>query len=218
MNSSDRIKAATTLSDEQRSRFERAGKEWPGPMCEVEAARLLNDTEFLQQAWTKGKCKGDLVIDHIDNNNDNNPVDGSDWQWLCRSHNVKKDPPKAGRSVNRFLDGKGLEQSLYRNNNRDTETIGQHECRLEREWLMPATMKKNRESEPVFRKAVKALIAKYGRMKRRDLLNAACEKAQCVQCTGANYLEKMCSVCGDYEYEEDKHTGELWVKIKNSKE
>jgi len=43
------------------------------------------------------KCKTSLTdlssvaqIDHIDNNNKNNPLDGSNWQLLCGSCNVRK--------------------------------------------------------------------------------------------------------------------------------
>ena len=36
------------------------------------------------------ECKGELCVDHEDNDNDNNPADGSNWRVRCRGHNGRK--------------------------------------------------------------------------------------------------------------------------------
>jgi hypothetical protein len=52
------------------------------------------------------------VIDHIDNNRTNNPDDGSNWQRLCRAHNVQKNPPRSRPGAgSKFRAGRGLEHS-----------------------------------------------------------------------------------------------------------
>lgn len=204
------------LHAEQKARFERAGMKWPGPLCEVQVARLLNDTEFLRQPWTNGECKGSLVVDHISNDNDFNPPDASNAQELCRSHNCKKNPPKYG-TRNKFLQGKGLEQSLIKrkNKSREREWIGTVEWKWERDRLMPAPMKKNIESEPKFRKTAVELLNKYPAIKRKDLIDACSERAKCSQQAGGNYLDKMRSEFGPFKYEPHPQTGEIWVMKKD---
>jgi hypothetical protein len=39
-----------------------------------------------------GCIRTKLIVDHIDNNDKNNPKDGSNWQLLCRHHNYIKNP------------------------------------------------------------------------------------------------------------------------------
>ncbi len=85
-------------------------------------------------------CKGDMILDHIDNNAENNPPDGSNWQLLCRSHNRRKNPGLPRRFANKFASANkfGYSQEVKRGRNREGIPIRG----------MSAEMRKSEEAKP----------------------------------------------------------------------
>jgi hypothetical protein len=67
-----------------------------------------------------------------------------------------------------------------------------------------AEMRRNLESEPIFRRSVEELLPPGVGMEKKSLIDSACEVAGCAQETGRRYLDKMCSGRGNYEYFPDK--------------
>lgn len=145
----------------------------------------------------------DLDLHHKDDNPENNPQDGSNWALACHSCNCRQ-TPRGKRKHPYFAGFKNLKE-LY-----ESKSKGKRSWQDEREWqyaqrnIKPATMRKNEEAEPLFRGAVNELITKLGEMKRKDLLDAASERANCSQSTGARYLDKLISLFGEYDCNPDK--------------
>jgi hypothetical protein len=136
-----------------------------------------------QCAWcgVSDKVK-QLIIDHIDNNNDNNPNDGSNYQLLCRRHNALK----SIRAKHEHRPQQFVRPVI------DT---------------MPATMQKNQEAEPKFVKWLKEYLKENGELEYQTcLVDGACI-ADCSQVTIGRYLEKHSSQYGPfftYSTDDDK--------------
>lgn len=125
------------------------------------------------------KCKGPSILDHIDNDPENNPKDGSNFQELCKGHNARKNPRGRGR-FHKVLHGRGK-------NIRETEREWEND-RLKVETL---ALKLNLEREPLFRLAAKRIVAKHGIVNRKDLIDACCEACGASYQTGCRYLDKL---------------------------
>ena len=138
----------------------------------------------------------DLDLDHIDKNPKNNPTDGSNHQLLCHPCNCRKDP--RGKRRNPKFNGIKKLEEYYLNKSRRGNFDGAKDLDRVYDGSIPPTMRKNLAAEPAFRRTVGEMIGKAGKMERSELLNAACEKAECHQSTGSNYLDKMCSLAGVY--------------------
>ena len=150
--------------------------------------------------------KRQMDLDHIDGDPDNNPPDGSNWQLACHSCNVKKNP-------------RGKRKQPYFNGiERLKEYQSRREAMREDNLPIPATMQKNREAEPLFRKSVERLITRYGKMARGDVVDAASEAAGVSQATGTRYLDKMCSLLGGFRYTKDQETKILYVERRDDEQ
>jgi hypothetical protein len=115
-----------------------------------------------------------LVIDHIDNSNDNNPSDGSNYQLLCWRHNILKG-----------IKAKKERQPPQQHTRPIIDT-------------MPATMQKNLEAEPKFVTWLKGYLKEYGELEYETcLVDGACI-ADCSQVTIGRYLEKHTSQYGPF--------------------
>jgi len=136
---------------------------------------ILLKRDGSQCAWcgVSDKIK-QLVIDHIDNNNDNNPSDGSNYQLLCRRHNTLKG-----------IRAKKEQRPLAQYTRPVIDT-------------MPATMQKNQEAEPKFVKWLKEYLKEYGELEYETcLVDGACI-ADCSQVTIGRYIEKHTSQYGPF--------------------
>lgn len=150
MNPTMRAKALITLDERQRKFCEINGLVWRGLFCESlvrgstwdekkGCVRIVEPGDVAKGGLYGGvdhdgnKCKGELCVDHEDNNNDNNPEDGSNWRVRCRGHNGRKNHRGKTQKPNNLdlLKNKSLKESL--------ESIG--------EKLKAFLKKEGRESE-----------------------------------------------------------------------
>lgn len=171
----------------------------------------------------------DFDLHHLDRNRANNPADGSNWALACHPCNCKNDPrgktkrPKFAKFRN-LKNRVAVNEYVY-----EREWEGEKELQWRGAREKSATMKKNEYSEPIFRTSVREFVNLKGIVKRKDLIDACCEKAGCSQATGSRYLDKMASFFGEYIYvgrmDDEKRTifpigkiagyeGEIYVMLK----
>lgn len=152
----------------------------------------------------------DFDLHHKDRNPENNPKDGSNHALMCHSCNCKADPRgrrkqpyfSKFRNLKEYYKSKGMREGAWRN---------EEDWKWAMRTMKSPTMQKNEECELPFREAARELIGKFGRMKRKLLIDSACEKSSCSQATGSRYLDKMLSFYGVLDWEEDKVTGEIII-------
>lgn len=202
MNSSLRRRAAELCDEQQLAQCAAAKQTYPGRQCQVELRKVLNDP--IDENWAKIDCRGALVIDHVDNNNDNNPANGSNFQWLCRAHNVAKNPPGHHRAVNKFADIKHLEQSLERERVRERERANRYAIPDEGTIIRYEELRINKQAEPKARRLTRRLIEKNGVVNTKDLIDSVSEQCGISQQTYRRYLDKMISRWGGFLQYADK--------------
>lgn len=136
-----------------------------------------------------------LIVHHLDNNNDHNPPDGSNWLLLCQPCNIKRRVLKAKRSTRKFASFKRLKLSLTRESEREEPIIRY------------AEMWKNRQAEQLFRDFVAQTISELKEVEKGDLLDAGAEnhykKTQdhISQQALKRYLDKLSNdINGNYQY------------------
>jgi hypothetical protein len=100
------------------------------------------------------------VVDHIDNDKANNPEDGTNWQLLCDSCNIKKNP-RGPQKSSMFSSHKHLNLS--------------HKREIENLKVRYMTMAKNLAAEPTFRQFTERTLKTHGALKKSELLNAGAE-------------------------------------------
>jgi len=135
-----------------------------------------------------------LIVDHLDNNDKNNPKDGSNWQLLCRRHNYIKNPRRK-KSIR-------IHTSLMRSDTRDQST---------------AEMQKNAQAEPMFRHWIVEQIrhSKDKRIRKDEAINGGAEYASCSPETiRKRYLPKMLSSVGMLFIYDDASVGETFITLK----
>ena len=113
-----------------------------------------------------------LVIDHIDNDNDNNEL----WnlQLLCRLDNYFKNPRSLG--------------------NQSTLCVSVDEA--DGPKVTTAEYEKNLRSEPMFRHWIYDFLKKHNEIEHTEAIDSGAEIVQCSQETIKRYLRKMCSKAG----------------------
>ncbi len=127
------------------------------------------DGEFCAICGKAGSAES-LVVDHIDNNCNNNDPDN--WQLLCRSCNAKKNPRGKAKPKN--------------------DSLEIHEPPSSEEII------RNKKYEPVFREWLGRLISKYKRVRLKDVISAGAEITGASLITIERYLEKLCSFAGKF--------------------
>lgn len=169
----------------------------------------MRKKKYLRKRWYLKLCQRDgehcricsqappevyLEIDHIDGKKNCNPIDGSNYQLLCRKHHRLKHPRgKAKRSV---LISDGI---------------------VEGENRMSPEMKKNRKAEPAFRHWLFDIVKKHGRYPVKDAINAGAERCNCspyVIRTG--YLPKVISSEGMYIMFDDDIAGQKMLMFRDA--
>lgn len=124
-----------------------------------------------------------LELDHIDGNKHHNPIDGSNYQLLCRKDNRKKNPRGKGKAVE--VKRRVVMTSTY------NEIIDQSR--------MSPEMYQNRKAEPKFRHWLYAKMKEKGRMPVQQIVNSGAEHASCsTYAIRTNYLPKLTSEEGLY--------------------
>jgi hypothetical protein len=205
LNSKERRQAAAICDDQQRKLYENAGAPYPGRICEVTRAREFGDAEYLKEKWTEGDCSTQLIVDHIDNNPDNNPTDGSNFQWLCRCHNLKKNPPADAFRNAKFSNNNVLKHSLREGGGR--EKGGERKNQKENEFwnggdvliVRNMEMAKNITCKPIFQMSVKKIMRRVKEASWSDLVEAAVQETKAILHNG----NELSIVIG---------TGEKWLK------
>jgi len=207
--------AVGVLEAKQRAECKKLHIEYRGPYCEMGKYEKI-DKEGCA-------CKGDLCVDHIDNNNNHNPKDGSNWQWLCRGHNGRKNHRGASRKPKLF-DFQDLKESLKRGRNKRAKNErGDEEEEVK---IRFAEMDKNKKASPIFREFVSMVIAEVKLVSKKDLLDAGAEYVTQTlgdgcgidQQTAERYLKKLCApIVGKFEIynknENDREAkAEWWVR------
>ena len=132
-----------------------------------------------------------------------NPADGSNWQLLCRSCNVKKGlhhKPRKKRTASKFNKFKRVRKSLI--------PITPYTDKF---YFTTAQMQKNKDAELPCREFMIRIINSLGTVPKQDLLNAtANEYTKTTEAEGnaktisqdtlANYLAKLTNkINGEYE-------------------
>ena len=147
-----------------------------------------------------------LVLDHIDNNRKYNPLDGSNWQALCRSCNTKKNPRGHSKRGLHARDRMKHYMSVcvceY-----DNDHISQREKAFQNYDVVTTSeqLMINKESERLFRKWLLEVLVQVGLIEFREAVNSGAEHAHCSQVTINRYLDKLCSYEGKFEYILDKN-------------
>jgi hypothetical protein len=211
--------AAKMCDEEQQARFERAGMldEWRR-MSEVEAAILLGDVEFLSQAWIQKDPAGnpiikpgEFVIDHIDNDDANNPQDGSNWCWLTRRENVLKNPPNNRTLRHKFRFDNNSEHYVKSKKEKDRESVNIGKSVLIRGnngrqrgvttyifddgqlIVRDAIMAKSLQFDDCFEKIAKRIMRRLKESRWDDVLYSICQEAKCKPQTGEKRLKMLCA-------------------------
>ena len=129
---------------------------------------VKRDGEFCQFC-RKTPNEGQLVIDHIDNNNSNN--DPKNLQLFCRSCNYIKNPRRP------------VAMCVNENDSQDNMT----------------ELEINKTKEPQFKKYVAQRINENGSVQEKDLINSSAEVLSLSPMTTKRYLDKICSCEGIYQ-------------------
>lgn len=197
MNPALRAFAVLVLDKKQKEFCSEKGMLYEGPYCEQGFYKKIDRNGFA--------CKGDLCIDHIDNNNSNNPKDGSNWQYLCRGHNGRKNHRGATKK-NKLFQFNTLKDSLKRV--RDLKGVNDRGDEVTDVVIRFAEMDKNKRASPLFREFVSMTIDQCGVLSKKDLLDAGAEYVTQVlgdgcgidQQTAERYLKKLCApIVGKFE-------------------
>jgi len=135
-----------------------------------------------------------LVIDHIDNNNQNNQLEN--MQLLCYSCNGRKN-----------CRGPGKKQSSVCVSVRATMSTRPPSPELQ----------KNQECEPIFRNWCNEIIQENKTLSYEELVNGGAEISNCSVDTAKKYLNKMCSITGAFDcYQNEQNT--TYVRLKSKSE
>lgn len=201
MNEAQHAVAWQKCCENQKQEFQDRAFPWPGPTCEDRVVLRKGENPAMSlMTETDAGCKGQLVIDHADNNNENNPPDGSNHRIRCRGHNIRKNPRGKGSRKDKFDGMKRLKISLERERARAREYQTENGGAVVRY----AEMAKNKEAEPVYRKAALRIVATHGIVAKKDLNDSCSEWAQCSTQTGYRYLDKLLAKWGGkLEYTDD---------------
>lgn len=127
------------------------------------------------------KTKKKLILDHIDNNKENNHP--SNFQLLCRACNYKKNP--------RLSDAQPGQM---------TSPV-----------VQTAEFDKSRIVEPMFRKWLEKRMKAERRVLKDDALNAGAEYSGCSPLTTQRYLNKLISSVGPYWLHYDEEADEIFI-------
>jgi len=146
------------------------------------------DREICQWCKKPGNSKT-LVVDHVDNNRENNSE--SNFQLLCRSHNNMKNPRGPGRK-------KSPERE------RKIEDLNLKECSAE--------FAKSERCRPIFNQWLFDKIMAQGMMKWDVLVDGGAAKIDGSQQTVTRYLKSATSIEGKYERIEVE--GVVYVQFK----
>jgi len=185
---SQRKKALQRCYSEQQRIYEAAGKVWPGPVCAVQQARDLGDDEYLAQRnrngelWATGDCSANMVLHHIDNNPENNPIDGSNHEPLCRCHNIKCDPPSDRTRRHKFLRDNESEQYTGRGGEGEGGRRSKGEIIFDNGGEPPIVRSmeqlKSIILKPKFEKVVRKVMKREKEAKWSDLIDAGVQDAK----------------------------------------
>lgn len=180
----------------------------------------LSEAEFMSRA-EKATKPFDLLaykylkIDHINNNNRDNPRDGSNWQLSCQSGNIAKNPPR-GRRGPKFKTGKWKEISTERVRERLKEATRALEQVNDSQRSISMEVLINRAAEKKFRKWIELKLKKYGEWEMQDAINAGAEFAEVNPQTTARWLKKMLSSEGKLTTE--SRDGWTYIQFKQKQE
>jgi hypothetical protein len=120
--------------------------------------------------------KSTLKIEHLDNNNANNALEN--LRLACHPCNILKNP--RGKSKKKLSPESMCASEITKE---DTKT---------------ATMVKNEESEPVFRRWLYGFVLDNGAISISDAVNTGAEIARCSQQAVRRYIGKVTSLAGMY--------------------
>jgi len=215
MNGDLRKIALKVLDERQINDCEKQNIKYLGRYCERGGYEITDKRGI--------KCRGGLVVHHRDNDNSNNPKDGTNWEYLCRGHNIREDAPGIHRNSNRNdVSYMGIKISLKRVRGK----VGDNEIKEVK--AVSGEFEKNKRCEGVFRQLVEMVVEEQKEVKVNILAEAGAEYTTQTfgagngidQQTGMRYLRKMCApFVGKYElFQKTNGSGkeEWWVrKISN---
>lgn len=200
-------------------------------ICEAELRKTLDEP---LEGYMQGACKGQLILEHIDNNRSNNDL--GNLQILCRSMNVRKNPPKLnGKSVksarhNKIKlsaakkNGLGLNVQLAKSARHNKikhspERERRNEQANETRWQNggePAIvrykeMEKNLVCEPVAKRFIDKVMKGKREVEYKEMVDSIALASDCSQQTASRYLDKRCAPIGG-KYQIDYVDGKKLIR------
>jgi len=172
------------------------------------------------------ECKGEWCVDHVDNDNDNNPEDGSNWALRCRGHNGRKNHRGLTRkeSIHSLLKNNTLKESLKRMRERLGNYGKESAVNTEELVVRWAEFEKGKRCKKVVTEFVFEVLAGGAEMRFIDLcLACSAFTEKCFgpgegvdQQTTERYVRVLCApLVGDYEIFNKGRGDEkkdLWVR------
>jgi hypothetical protein len=152
---------------------------------------LNRDGAVCRMASDGYPCKGDLVLDHVDGNPENNPETGENWQLLCRAHNGRKASRGRGATL-KFASFKRLEHSLVKS------TEGEKAQRRELYGIrgISAEMLKSEEIRPKIEGWILETVKREGKLELSEAINSGAYLGKCNQGTVKRYVDALTSKVG----------------------
>lgn len=171
-------------------------------------------------------CKGEWVVDHVDNDNDHNPVDGSNWQILCKGGNGRKNKRGPSRNV-KYTDFNDLKESLERIRVRLEGRKSETSRKGNDYSTISAELEKSGRCKKVVVDFVDTILTMNETVKVKDLALGAAKFTMDVygpdqgvdQQTTERYIEVLAApFTGDYviydKYEGSGKRAEYWIRRK----
>lgn len=154
-----------------------------------EGCRMQGKDEF--------PCRGNIVLDHIDGNPENNPPDGSNWQLLCRGHNARK-ARRVRESRAKFASHLRIKHSLVRST--EAEKASRRELYGIRG--ISAELKKSEEIRPRIEEWIIQTVERDGKLELSEALNSGAYLGKCNQGTVKKYIDALTSRIGPLHLDE----------------
>jgi hypothetical protein len=157
-----------------------------------------------------------LVIDHVNNNNRDNPKDGSNWQLAHQSCNVAKNPQRGRRGV-KSLGQKQKEISPEKVREKLIAAASAMAATNEPAVMLYLERQRFRNEKKKFKVWINAKLKKYGRWEMQDTIYAGAELLDVSPQTTARWLRGFLSTNGHLT-DESGNDGYSYIVFKRKEE
>ncbi len=95
--------------------------------------------------------------------------------------------------------------------------VAQNLKAIEQPHSTSSEFQKNLRAEPRFRRWLHRMVKKHNRISTDDVINGGAEYASCSQITIRRYLQKLCSITGDFREVYDSILDKKVIELKDGK-